>query len=76
VASITIGILDVGREMKVHAPTRRAASRSLRCRWVIDRTFSWLHRNRHLMAHYEASSGSQLALPRSRCWSGWLRWPL
>ena len=26
----------------------------LRCRWVIERTFSWLRRNRRLMAHYEA----------------------
>ena len=26
----------------------------LRRRWVIERTFSWLRRNRRLMAHYEA----------------------
>ena len=28
----------------------------LRRRWVIERTFSWLRRNRRLMAHYEALS--------------------
>ena len=27
---------------------------SLRRRWAIERTFSWLRRNRRLMAHYEA----------------------
>ena len=26
----------------------------IRRRWVIERTFSWLRRNRRLMAHYEA----------------------
>ena len=26
----------------------------VRRRWVIERTFSWLRRNRRLMAHYEA----------------------
>ena len=26
----------------------------IRSRWVIERTFSWLRRNRRLMAHYEA----------------------
>ena len=26
----------------------------LRRRWVVERTFSWLRRNRRLMAHYEA----------------------
>ena len=28
--------------------------RKKRRRWVIERTFSWLRRNRRLMAHYEA----------------------
>ena len=37
-----------------NAPTRRAAFKVLRRRWVIERTFSWLRRNRRLMAHYEA----------------------
>jgi putative transposase len=26
----------------------------VRRRWVVERTFSWLRRNRRLMAHYEA----------------------
>lgn len=26
----------------------------IRRRWVVERTFSWLRRNRRLMAHYEA----------------------
>ena len=26
----------------------------IRRRWVIERTFSWIRRNRRLMAHYEA----------------------
>jgi putative transposase len=26
----------------------------VRRRWVIERTFSWLRRNRRLIAHYEA----------------------
>jgi len=26
----------------------------IRKRWVVERTFSWLRRNRRLMAHYEA----------------------
>lgn len=26
----------------------------VRRRWVVERTFSWLRRHRHLMAHYEA----------------------
>ena len=28
----------------------------VRRRWVVERTFSWLRRNRRLMAHYEALS--------------------
>ena len=28
----------------------------VRRRWVVERTFSWLRRNRRLMAHYEAIS--------------------
>ncbi len=30
----------------------------IRRRWVIERTFSWLRRNRRLMAHYEALASS------------------
>jgi transposase len=30
--------------------------RVIRRRWVIERTFSWLRRNRRLMAHYEATA--------------------
>ena len=26
----------------------------IRRRWVVERTFSWIRRNRRLMAHYEA----------------------
>jgi len=36
----------------------------LRRRWVIERTFSWLRRNR--MAHYQVLVMSPLALPSSR----------
>ena len=28
----------------------------IRRRWVVERTFSWLRRNRRLMAHYEAAA--------------------
>ena len=31
-----------------------AGFKVIRRRWVIERTFSWLRRNRRLMAHYEA----------------------
>jgi transposase len=31
-----------------------AGFKVVRRRWVIERTFSWLRRNRRLMAHYEA----------------------
>lgn len=31
-----------------------AGFKLIRRRWVIERTFSWLRRNRRLMAHYEA----------------------
>ncbi len=30
----------------------------IRRRWVVERTFSWLRRNRRLMAHYEALASS------------------
>jgi transposase len=38
----------------------------LRRRWVIERTFSWLRRNRRLMAHYEALVMTPLVSPSSR----------
>jgi transposase len=31
-----------------------AGFKVVRRRWVVERTFSWLRRNRRLMAHYEA----------------------
>jgi transposase len=31
-----------------------AGFKLVRRRWVVERTFSWLRRNRRLMAHYEA----------------------
>jgi transposase len=31
-----------------------AGFKIVRRRWVVERTFSWLRRNRRLMAHYEA----------------------
>ena len=31
-----------------------AGFKVIRRRWVVERTFSWLRRNRRLMAHYEA----------------------
>src|SRR5258705_13422623 len=33
-------------------------------RWVIERTFSWLRRNRRLMAHYEALAMSALGFAK------------
>jgi transposase len=33
---------------------KEAGFKVVRRRWVIERTFSWLRRNRRLMAHYEA----------------------
>jgi transposase len=36
----------------------------LRRRWVIERTFSWLRRNRRLMAHYEALAMSALGFTK------------
>jgi transposase len=36
----------------------------LRRRWVIERTFSWLRRNRRLMAHYEALAMSALGFAK------------
>ena len=33
----------------------------IRRRWVIERTFSWLRRNRRLMAHYEAHATTAVA---------------
>jgi KUP system potassium uptake protein len=35
-------------------PIRTAWFKVVKRRWVIERTFSWLRRNRRLMAHYEA----------------------
>jgi hypothetical protein len=35
-----------------------------RRRWVIERTFSWLRRNRRLMAHYEALALSALGFAK------------
>jgi transposase len=36
----------------------------LRRRWVIERTFSWLRRNRRLMAHYEALAMSAIGFAK------------
>lgn len=36
----------------------------IRRRWVIERTFSWLRRNRRLMAHYEALAINAVALAK------------
>jgi transposase len=36
----------------------------LRRRWVIERTFSWLRRNRRLMAHYEALAMTALGFAK------------
>ena len=33
---------------------KEAGFKVVRRRWVVERTFSWLRRNRRLMAHYEA----------------------
>jgi len=38
----------------------------VRRRWVIERTLSWLRRNRRLMAHYEALPPSPKASPSSQ----------
>ena len=38
------------------APTRKATSSWCAAAGVVERTFSWLRRNRRLMAHYEALS--------------------
>ena len=37
-----------------NAPAKRPASKSSADAYVIERTFSWLRRNRRLIAHYEA----------------------
>jgi transposase len=36
----------------------------LRRRWVIERTFSWLRRNRRLIAHYEALAMTALGFAK------------
>jgi transposase len=41
--------LDIVKRMD-----KKAGFKVIRRRWVIERTFSWLRRNRRLMAHYEA----------------------
>jgi hypothetical protein len=42
-------------ELEIVKRTDKAGGfKVLRRRWVIERTFSWLRRNRRLMAHYEA----------------------
>ena len=33
---------------------KKGGFKVIRRRWVVERTFSWLRRNRRLMAHYEA----------------------
>jgi putative transposase len=38
----------------VNRTDKEGGFKLLRRRWVIERTFSWLRRNRRLMAHYEA----------------------
>jgi transposase len=36
----------------------------IRRRWVIERTFSWIRRNRRLMAHYEAIASIAVGFAR------------
>jgi transposase len=36
----------------------------VRRRWVVERTLSWLRRNRRLMAHYEALSVMAVAFAK------------
>jgi len=43
----------VGFEI-VKRTDKEAGFKVVRRRWVVERTFSWLRRNRRLMAHYEA----------------------
>ena len=51
-ASALVG-LPVDLEI-VKRTDKEGGFKIIRRRWVIERTFSWLRRNRRLMAHYEA----------------------
>jgi transposase len=46
--------LILSRSRSSSAPTRDGGFKVVRRRWVIERTISWLRRNRRLMAHYDA----------------------
>jgi transposase len=53
-----------------------AGFKVVRRRWVVERTFSWLRRNRRLMAHYEANNYNVRALSNIlRNYHG-LRWKM
>ena len=43
---------------------RHGGFKVLRRRWVIERTFSWLRRNRRLVAHYEALAMSAVGFAK------------
>jgi transposase len=38
----------------VNRTDKEGGFKLIRRRWVVERTFSWIRRNRRLMAHYEA----------------------
>jgi transposase len=54
-AKLKTALVDQPVELEIVKRTdKEGGFKVIRRRWVIERTLSWLRRNRRLMAHYEA----------------------
>ncbi len=51
--------------------TARRGFELVRRRWVVERTFDWLGRNRRLFKDYEARTDVSEAMIWSRCFACW-----